>query len=822
MGEIERVEPDPSPDVARSHGRAPSPVSAPGQKIPPAVNELESSTRRSPSARQQRESKMTISRSVLLVSTALMTGLACSPALAQAGHPNNGASDNSAGNVAQQEPLDTQAGTQSGNEEEIVVTAEKREQTLIDVPQSVSVITGATLETQQANTFEDYLKLVPGLQVSQSAPGQARLVIRGLNTDGVASTVGVYEDETPFGSSTGLANGAVLAGDFDTFDVARIEVLRGPQGTLYGANALGGVLKFVTNAPETDRFIARARGGIETVEGGDLSYFGNAVVNVPLGDTLAFRASGTYRNTGGFIDSIGTAGSRVRNNINGSRVYGGRASLLFKPSADFSLRLSALVQNIDTDAPTVVESDPTTFATLYGRPTQSIFVSPYRDIKYRVYNATANLNLGFANLTSATSYSTEKQPSRTDATFQLSGLLNAIFGVPNELYLGQNTNLDKFTQEVRLASSKSPLLDWVIGGYYTHEKGLILQQYFPVTPGTLTPITAVPLLAKVNLASTYEEIAGFANATVHLGEHFDIDLGGRESHNKQSVNQVLAGALVGASTFTQHSSEDVFTYSVAPKLKLGQRASIYARVAKGFRPGGPNALGPGAPPGSESYRSDSVISYELGVKAESRDHKFSIEIAAFHIDWNNIQLLTSVTTQAGAFSFNTNGGRARSDGVEFTATVRPTQGLNISANGAYNNAYLKDPTTVPVGGFAGDKLPFTPKYSVSLNADYRWTLGGGTNAFIGGSLRYLSNQPGGFDAAFRIANGRQREIPSYEVVDLRAGLDFGKYSVEAYVRNLNNADGKTTTSPIGAYPNGAMATGVIRPRSIGLAITAGF
>jgi len=582
------------------------------------------------------------------------------------------------------------------------------------------------------------------------------------------------------------------------------------------------VLKFVTNAPETDRFIARARAGVETVEGGDLSYFGNAVVNIPLGDTLAFRASGSYRNNGGFIDSIGTAGSRVRNNINGSRVCGGRASLLSKPSADISLRLSALIQNIETDAPTIVESDPTTFATLYGRPTQSIFVSPFRDIKYRVYNGTANVNLGFADLTSSTSYSTEKQPSRADATFQLSGLLNTIFGTPNELYEAQNTNLEKFTQEVRLASSKSSFLDWVIGGYYTHEKALIFQKFVPVMPGTLTPITTFPLLAQVNLASTYEEIAGFANATVHLGEHFDVDLGGRESHNQQTVNQVLAGALVGSSTFNQRSSEDVFTYSVAPKLKLGKRASIYARVAKGFRPGGPNALGPGAPPGSETYRSDSVISYEVGVKAETRDRKFSIEVAAFHIDWNSIQLLTSVTTVAGSFSFNTNGGRARSDGVEFTATVRPTAGLSISANGAYNNAYLKDPTTLPVGGFAGDNLPFTPKYTVSVNADYRWTVASGTSAFLGGSLRFVSNQPGGFDRTFRLANGRQRELPSYEVVDLRAGLDFGKFSVEAYARNLNNADGKLTTSALGGFPNGAMAVGIIRPRSFGLAFTAGF
>ncbi len=179
--------------------------------------------------------------------------------------------------------------------EAIIVTAEKRPQLLIDVPQSVSVVSGANLEAQHATNFQDYLKLVPGLQLNQSTPGEGRLIVRGVNTGGVASTVSVYIDETPFGSSSGLVNGAVLAGDFDTFDLNRIEVLRGPQGTLYGASSLGGVLRFVTNSPPTKGFEARGRAGLETVSHGGIGYNANAVVNVPLGPTLAFRASGNYR-----------------------------------------------------------------------------------------------------------------------------------------------------------------------------------------------------------------------------------------------------------------------------------------------------------------------------------------------------------------------------------------------------------------------------------------------------------------------------------------------------------------------------------------------
>lgn len=234
-------------------------------------------------------------RTIALLSSALVVAV---PAVAQSGVTNPG---------AQSEPTNRLAGDEPGQSEDVIVTAQKREQSLVDVAQSVTVVSGATLEVQQATNFQDYLKLVPGLQLDQSTPGAGRLILRGINTGGVASAVSTYVDETPFGSSTALANGAVLAGDFDTFDVARVEVLRGPQGTLYGASSLGGVIKFVTNAPSTTKLEARARASVEDTRGGALSYRGNAIVNLPLGDKVAVRVTGFYNKNGGWIDSIGTS-----------------------------------------------------------------------------------------------------------------------------------------------------------------------------------------------------------------------------------------------------------------------------------------------------------------------------------------------------------------------------------------------------------------------------------------------------------------------------------------------------------------------------------
>jgi outer membrane receptor protein involved in Fe transport len=258
-------------------------------------------------------------------------------------------------------------------------------------------------------------------------------------------------DETPFGSSSGLVNAAVLAGDFDTFDLDRIEVLRGPQGTLYGASSLSGVLKFITREPSTEGVELRARAGVETTDGGDEGYLGNVVVNVPLSDKAAFRASGSYRKYGGFIDSVGTGGSDVEENINDTESYGGRGSLLLKPSETFEVRLTALMQNINADASSIVEADPDTLEILHGGLTQSQYTPSYSNLRYRVYNGTASLDLGFGTLTSSTSYATQKQRLRTDYTFSVGAYVADAFGVPNDFFQPQKTDNEKFTQELRLS-----------------------------------------------------------------------------------------------------------------------------------------------------------------------------------------------------------------------------------------------------------------------------------------------------------------------------------------------------------------------------------
>jgi len=352
--------------------------------------------------------------------------------------------------------------------------------------------------------------------------------------------------------------------------------------------------------------------GVEFTDGGDPSYRGAGMINVPLGDTLALRASGFYRKQGGYIDSIGTAGSRIHGNLNGFQSYGGRASLLWRPDASLTVRLNASLQNLYVDgAPSLVEANPVTLRPLYGGLTQSEYVPSFSNVKYRLYNATVEYDFGPATLTSATSYGQQLQTLRTDYTANLSAPLSGplsdllqLLGAPripqNNAYFDQLTQSRKWTQEVRLASDGGHLLDWLVGGYYTHEKALIFQHLQLVEPGTLTSVGYPLELAQFTLGSRYEEFAGFANATVHLSHRFDVELGARYSHNRQRADQESLGLLLAGNPSVDGlvSSDNVFTYSIAPKLRLGERTSLYARVARGYRPGGPNVLPPNAPPGT--------------------------------------------------------------------------------------------------------------------------------------------------------------------------------------------------------------------------------
>ena len=396
--------------------------------------------------------------------------------------------------------------------ETVIVTAEKRPEALQDVPMSVTALSGGELDRLQARSFADYAALVPGLSLETAQPGNTRLTLRGQNAGGVGSTVAVYIDESPFGSSTALANGGVNAGDFDTWDMQRIEVLRGPQGTLYGANSEGGLLKFETNAP-----LLGSLSGAAEVTGQSVDHGGNggdvhAMANLPLGDMMAFRVSGFYQDVPGYINDP-LSGER---DVNDGHQEGGRASLLVKPTDALSIRLTAESQQAKYNGTNLVDINPVTLQPLYGNLAQERSLQEPSSFKYENYSATIDWSPGPLSVLSSTSYGIIDADTDVDGTPVYGGLAGLFFGpTASGALLDDNVSTKKFTQGLRLTSPSSNALEWQVGGYYTREASVLNEV---LNAAELPAGTQVGLIEQPVIDSVYKETAGFRR---QLTYHFE-------------------------------------------------------------------------------------------------------------------------------------------------------------------------------------------------------------------------------------------------------------------------------------------------------------
>mgnify|MGYP001556625446 CR=1 FL=1 len=356
----------------------------------------------------------------------------------------------------------------------VVVTATRRSETLQKVPMAVSVVTYQDIQRKHLQDFADYAADVPGFNVVSSQPGITELSIRGVASGSgqPSASVGVYIDDTPFGSSSVFAGGAALTPDIDPADLDRLEVLNGPQGTLYGAGALGGVVRFITIAPDTQDFSGRVQVGGSSVSGGGTGFDVHGMVNLPLvKDKLAIRANVYDTTTPGFIDDAGLG----KKDVNESRVKGGRASLLWTPTDTTSLRVTAMAQNLSSDGAPSVALDPATLKPVYGDLQQRAAAgSGLFAAQYRLYNATFNTDFGWAKLMSSSSYSTLDSSSSQDVT-SLLFLGPQANGQPYGTLEQQPVLQTKATQEFRLTSPTSETVEWLAGAFFTHETGKLAQ-----------------------------------------------------------------------------------------------------------------------------------------------------------------------------------------------------------------------------------------------------------------------------------------------------------------------------------------------------------
>jgi outer membrane receptor protein involved in Fe transport len=704
------------------------------------------------------------------------------------------------------------SGEGDSNFPQVVVTARKRGEALQDVPVPVTVLNPDILVGSRQPRVQDYYASVPGLNLSSRGRGDVSLSMRGITTGGITNpTVGVMIDDVPFGSTTALGSRTSVP-DIDPSDLARIEVLRGPQGTLYGAGSIGGLLKFVTADATTERRGGRLEADVDDVRNGDLAGYGlRGAVNLPLSGDFALRASGFARRDPGYINDP----VFHREGVNEVRVTGGHLSGFWHPTEAWSLKLSALLQDTTANG----ESNVTLQPGLGDLEQATRLPLGKYDHSLRSFSAIVHGELAGARLVSLTGYGVDHYSAVVDGSDLYGSASAALFGLPGVAQFADNRT-NKLSQEVRFSGVLGQRLDWLLGFFYTNEDTPSHDTYYAADRAGNT--SASRLLLDDPYPTTYSEYAAFGDVTFHLTDSFDLQIGGRESRNQQTYRETLAGPLFTyfglpspAVNPIVHTADDAFTYLLTPRLKLSRGIMMYARLASGYRPGGPNptCILFSVPC---HYGPDQTLNYELGVKAEVLDRTLMLDASAYYITWNDIQVQVN-DPRTGAVYY-TNASRARSDGLELALRTKPFGGFSASGWIAWNDARLT--RSLPPGsaavGSAGERLPYSSDFSASLALQDSFPFGARWTGLLGAAMNYVGARQDDFPApgSARISLG------GYTELNLSAGLRSPSWIFSLFANNVTDRRGILFFQP--EYVAVYRSATYIQPRTVGFSVSRSF
>lgn len=698
----------------------------------------------------------------------------------------------------------------------IVVTATKRRESLQNVAGAVTAITGATLSATHATGFESFAAFVPGLSFQSAGPTGDLIAIRGITTGGaqLSGAIGMYLDQVPVGASSSFGL-AFQTFNVNTFDLERIEVLNGPQGTVYGSNALGGTIKYITRPPDPRRFGASGELEGSGTAHGSGSDGARAMLNIPLlGDRAALRIDGLQQFDSGYARDP----FNHRNDQGKARTLAGRISFLARLAPRVDLRLGAFSQDISAMGYPVAFRDPATGRPTYGTYDQNYALAQPSVASLRLYSAVVNWRADGATLTSVSGYQLDSGKYLNDVSDVYNPLLAGIFGTqPYGLFV--HTVTTRITQELRLASTGTAPLQWLVGAFYDHEdtRELVDLGDYASPAGTLAgfaPFYGV-------LPSIYTELAGFGDLTYHFNPALDLTLGVRYSNNRQRYQQLAYGLFVVPTdpVLTTHedsrSTQHVVTYLINPRWHVTGHWMVYAKAASGYRPGGPNfvlALGQGSP----AFAADTLWNYELGSKSSLFHGRLDVDVDVYDIEWSKIQL----TVNNGGINQLENGGDARVKGAELALAARVTPRLTLRGSAAYTDAKLT--TTAPGIGIAyvGARLPISPKYNLSLAADYGFDMPGGRAGSLLLSDSYVGEHTAGYAGSLITPLYR---MPGFNTmnVDVNLGL-LPHLELDFFVKNLFDTAGQVSASTLANEydPAAPVPVTLSRPRTIGVELKA--
>ena len=801
-------------------------------------------------------------RTELLTSVALIGLFASSPALAQAAVTSPAeapATPSSAPAISATDAPET-----SGD---IIVTARKRgEERLQDIPASITALSGDALARQGAINFTDIAYKVPGLTFTDQGPGQKRYTLRGVQSAG-QEQVAVYYDEVPvpgIQSSTGDSGSQI--GDLQLYDLDRVEVLKGPQSTTFGANAQTGAVRYILKKPQLRDFGGSAQADVNSVAHGGIGASLLGMINAPIiKDQLGLRVVGYYVHSAGYVDNVRLGQKDVNSDDNA----GVRALLRWTPSNWLTFDAMAWYQKRNTHGASEtmpfdsfhVRGDTTdqgykdtvpAFARFdTGEYKSGFYVRTPRPDKQQIYSLTGTGELGFATLTATGSiYKRDFQYWR-DNSYSIISIgggpagATCLGGKPcirPDLFpelTDQTQSLDQKTAEIRLNSKGSGPFQWLTGVFY-RDRGSDFRSYSPMVDAQGFPIVATTPptgysttpgagiegcnpcgFARVNTRSIKEK-AVFGEATYDLTRWLEIMGGLRwfEARQTDFGRTLFQSPLLG-STLPANYNRRVNEHKTIKKgqisIKPTSDLTVYALASQGFRLGGTNQSASVVVP--DGYDSDSLWNYEIGLKSAWFDRRLIFNMAAYRIDWKNIQVTGRDPT--GTFGFIGNAGDARFEGMEAELHARPTRQLDLS--GGFNwlpkHELSQDQvsTTIVATGKKGDKIPRIPTFTATASAQYTVPLAtNGWSAYLRGDYSYK----GRAGTELRPTAATYRIQHAYSITNLRAGVDGPDgLSASVYVNNLFDKAGEVFLTAATAQPTYKITN---QPRTIGITLSKQF
>ncbi len=778
-------------------------------------------------------SKNTPRLSLALASTALTLSLFCGAAQAQEGAP------------AKNDIDDLAPG-------EIVVTATRQEELLSRVPISITAFDQEIMDKQNVRDIYDIARLSPGVVLSQytGATGLVSTIsIRGITSTIGAATTGIYINDTPIQVrqiGVTASNAYPLI-----FDLERVEVLRGPQGTLFGASSEGGALRFITPQPDFQDPSVYARGEVATIESGSPIFEGGVAAGVPLvTDKLAVRASGWFRHEGGWVDQVGPLTETgfdptpIRKNINQSDNKAFKLDVAWRPIDALTITPSVYYQNTEgKDVPQFYALTSDVSDNQYAEPNPVPL--PYGD-RYVLSSLLVEADLGGAEVISNTSYFDRKAYQSFDYTYQTAEINTRVpyIILPGQYRVSDNFDDQKtFTQEIRIQSISDGPLKWVVGGFYSHNKQDSIQlivdpfveELLSITSGgtqTVQSRYGVGMLPgdvffQTTIDSTDEQLAGFAQVDYNITEKLKLTAGARISETKFNGNILRDGPLAGGySLVTLGQKERPFTPKLGVSYQADRSLLLYASAAKGFRPGGAQSQVPqvycaadleklgitGTPP---TYDSDSLWSYEIGAKKRFAN-LLQVDASAYLIKWKGLQ--QKVTLPACNSAYIANIGEVTSRGFDLAVNLRPLPGLTLSSTVAYNQTdfdetvYSVEPNILKT---KGSPLPIVP-WTYTVSGEYEFSLSSSVDTYLRADFQHSDEGPQPFPTDFGFVPSND-PISEVNNLNFRAGVQFDGLDVSVFVNNATN------DRPISYFhsPTTSVLFRAVapRPRVIGLTVT---